>query len=111
MTDWRRDRWGVEWWRVHLPPLCTLPECLPGRVDDTFPDENEHLIDQLCEKYPSMATLEMETFHLCVAPLQHRDRHFFLLWLCATILSAVTLYTFMSPWASVQTDACANAGT
>jgi uridine phosphorylase len=35
-----------------------------GRVTDSFDDYNETLIDEVLERYPEVATLEMETFHL-----------------------------------------------
>lgn len=35
-----------------------------GRIDPQFEDENETLIDRVCEKYPDALTMEMETFQL-----------------------------------------------
>jgi uridine phosphorylase len=35
-----------------------------GRKDVNFEDRNDNLLDELCFKYPNLATLEMETFHL-----------------------------------------------
>ncbi|GAX77180.1 hypothetical protein CEUSTIGMA_g4626.t1 [Chlamydomonas eustigma] len=35
-----------------------------GRVGGNFDDRNEGLIEEMCEKYPDMVSLEMETFHL-----------------------------------------------
>lgn len=35
-----------------------------GRQDSNFDDRNESLIDDISAKYPEIATLEMETFHL-----------------------------------------------
>jgi len=35
-----------------------------GRIDSSFDDGNEKLIDVMLEKYPSISALEMETFHL-----------------------------------------------
>lgn len=64
-------------------------------MDDTFPDENEHLMDQLCEKYPSMATLEMETFHLYVSLLAHTEYCICFCGSGATILSTTVFYTCM----------------
>lgn len=37
-----------------------------GRQDSNFDDRNESLIDDISSKYPEIATLEMETFHLLV---------------------------------------------
>lgn len=35
-----------------------------GRIDPSFDDRNENLIDDLSSRYPDVVTLEMETFHL-----------------------------------------------
>ena len=40
-----------------------------GRITDDFDDYNGTLLDELVELHPSLATLEMETYHLYYFPL------------------------------------------
>ena len=35
-----------------------------GRTGSDFDDRNGGLMEELCGRYPSMVSLEMETFHL-----------------------------------------------
>jgi hypothetical protein len=44
--------------------IINLINLMIGRRDSNFEDHNELLLDELCHKYPKLATLEMETFHL-----------------------------------------------
>ena len=54
-------------------PTVTLTLCLTqffvGRITDDFDDYNGTLLDELVELHPSLATLEMETYHLYYFPL------------------------------------------